>query len=74
VKTYTGNGARRPAPTPLYTRLYNLGTEDVRVGFGDRVCQLIIQPYAQPQIVQTADVGGDFPTHRGTDGLGSTGI
>ena len=58
-----------------YTRhirvaLINHGMQDVMIEVGDRIAQLVIQPYTPVQIVMTNELGN---THRGELGFGSTG-
>lgn len=52
-------------------KLLNLGTEPFVVNPGDRVCQLVLVPYARAAFVPV----GELPaSSRGTDGYGSTGV
>lgn len=50
--------------------LLNTGTETRRVIKGDRIAQLIFQPYTRPLFQQSAALGG---TDRGAGGFGHTG-
>lgn len=55
---------------PLLTGIWNLGTEPVRIGDGDRLAQAILLPAMPHRIVSVTDV----PDHpRGLRGFGSTG-
>ena len=51
-------------------KLVNLGDEPFTVNPGDRVCQLVIVPYARARYVEATDLG---QTERGERGYGSTG-
>lgn len=51
--------------------LINLGSETFVVQPGDRVAQMIIQPYLTVETVQVEDLDA---TNRGTGGFGSTGV
>ncbi len=55
---------------PVGVVLFNLGTSEFVVNPGDRVAQLIVTPYASPDIVQVAT---STATDRGSGGFGSTG-
>lgn len=54
----------------IVVQLYNFGPEDYHVKRGDKIAQLIIQPYAAPELelVDTLEA-----TERGDNGFGSTG-
>jgi len=54
----------------IKVKLYNLGTEPYTVHKGDKIAQLIIQPYAAPKL-ELVDELDD--TERGDSGFGSTG-
>ncbi len=54
----------------VVVKLYNLGSEPYTVHKGDKIAQLVIQPYAAPEL-ELVDELDDTP--RGTDGFGSTG-
>ena len=51
--------------------LWNTTGETVEIMAGDRVCQLVVVPYARCELVLA---NGFEPTERGEDGYGSTGI
>jgi dUTP pyrophosphatase len=55
----------------LLVILYNTGKEDFVVNRGDRIAQLIIEPYIAPviEVVEELD-----ETARGASGFGSTGV
>ena len=54
----------------IKVRLYNLGPEPYTVHAGDKIAQLIIQPYFAPAL----KLSGDFrQSERGDNGFGSTG-
>lgn len=55
---------------PIIVKLYNLGDEDYVFAPGDKVVQLIIQPYLAPE---TEVVSALLETDRGDAGFGSTG-
>lgn len=50
--------------------LYNFGPEDYHVKRGDKIAQLIIQPYAAPELELVESLEA---TERGDNGFGSTG-
>ena len=50
--------------------MVNEGDEDLIISKGDRLVQMVIQPYLQVNI-QVVDQLDD--TQRGSDGIGSTG-
>lgn len=52
-------------------KLLNLGHEPFVVNPGDRVCQLVLVPYARAAFVPVAELPA---SSRGTDGYGSTGV
>ena len=54
----------------IAVKLYNLGDKMYRFEAGDKIAQLIIQPYAVPPMVQVDELG---KTARGDGGFGSTG-
>ena len=55
----------------IHVKLFNFGSEPYTVHVGDRIAQLIIQPYSAPRIglVDTLP-----ETDRGAGGFGSTGV
>lgn len=55
----------------IRAKLLNLGPEPFTVNPGDRVCQLVIVPFARAAFVPVEELP---PSSRGTDGYGSTGI
>lgn len=54
----------------IVVKLYNLGNKPYAVRKGDKIAQLIIQPYITPEI-EVVDKLDDTP--RGANGFGSTG-
>ncbi len=50
--------------------LINHGKNEFKVGFGDRIAQMIISPYVKVNFVLTKNISA---TDRGTGGYGSTG-
>jgi dUTP pyrophosphatase len=54
----------------ITVKLYNLSQEPYIVSKGDKIAQLVIQPYATPKL-EIVDELADTP--RGTAGFGSTG-
>ena len=52
-------------------KLLNLGREPFTVNPGDRVCQLVVVPFARATFARVAELP---PSERGTDGYGSTGV
>lgn len=52
-------------------KLLNLGTEPYTVSPGDRVCQLVVVPFARLAFERVGGLGG---TDRGDGGYGSTGV
>ena len=54
----------------IVAKLYNFGDEDYTFNAGDKVVQMVIQPYLAPdiQIVDSLE-----ETDRGSNGFGSTG-
>lgn len=50
--------------------MYNYGDEDIVVKNGDRLCQLVIQPYIRVNVVKVNKLSD---TKRGEGGFGSTG-
>lgn len=53
------------------SKLLNLGPEPFTVNPGDRVCQLVIVPFARSAFVPVDELP---ESDRGTDGYGSTGV
>lgn len=51
--------------------LTNAGTEDFRIGWGDRIAQMVISPVQQAEFVEVEDLDS---TTRGVGGFGSTGV
>ena len=56
---------------PIVVKLYNLGDEDVTIGAGMKLIQLVILPILTPEL-ELADSLED--TERGSGGFGSTGV
>lgn len=54
----------------IKVKLYNHGTEDYHFIRGDKIVQLIIQPYEAPEMVVVNELDD---TDRGANGFGSTG-
>lgn len=54
----------------IHVKLYNLGNKPYTVRKGDKIAQLIIQPYIAPEL-EVVDKLPDTP--RGANGFGSTG-
>lgn len=54
----------------IVVKLYNLGNKPYTVRRGDKIAQLIIQPYIAPEL-EVVDKLDDTP--RGANGFGSTG-
>ena len=54
----------------IKVKLYNLGPEPYTVHEGDKIAQLILLPYAAPEL---ALVDALPPTERGNNGFGSSG-
>ena len=54
----------------IRVKLYNLGSEPYRVSKGDKIAQLIIQPYISPELELVDELA---QTERGDNGFGSTG-
>ncbi|TCU72887.1 deoxyuridine 5'-triphosphate nucleotidohydrolase [Tissierella praeacuta] len=52
-------------------RLLNEGTEPYTIYLGDRVAQMVIIPYVQPELVFVDELS---ETQRGKGGFGSTGV
>jgi dUTP pyrophosphatase len=48
----------------------NLGTEPYAVKKGEKIAQIVIQPVAQPEVEEVAEIGD---TERGEGGFGSSG-
>lgn len=55
----------------IRAKLLNLGPEPFTVNPGDRVCQLVVVPFARAEFVPAKELPG---SDRGTDGYGSTGV
>ena len=55
---------------PIAVKLFNHSDKDYVVKIGDRIAQLIIQPYATPTITKVHSLNN---TERGSSGFGSTG-
>ena len=51
--------------------IYNAGHTDLEIREGDRVGQLVIQPFVMPELREVPRL--DSNTQRGTQGFGSTG-
>lgn len=54
----------------IVVMVYNFSNEPYIVKAGDKICQLVIQPYAAPELELVTELG---ETERGEDGFGSTG-
>lgn len=54
----------------IVVKLYNFGSSAYRVFSGDKIAQLIIQPYSAPKLELVDELG---KTDRGDNGFGSTG-
>lgn len=54
----------------IVAKLYNFSDKDYTVRVGDKVCQLIVQPYLAPDMELVDDLE---ETERGSAGFGSTG-
>lgn len=54
----------------IVVKLYNFGPSAYRVFAGDKIAQLIIQPYSAPEMELVDELGA---TDRGDNGFGSTG-
>lgn len=54
----------------IKVKLYNLGTRGYAVRKGDKIAQLVIQPYAAPELELAEELE---ETERGDNGFGSTG-
>ena len=54
----------------IAVKLYNFGKEDKVFEIGDKIAQLIIQPYLAPELELTEELP---ETDRGANGFGSTG-
>lgn len=65
-----GGTIDEPYRGSIVAKLYNFGNEDYQFNAGDKVVQMVIQPYIAPdlQIVDSLD-----ETDRGSDGFGSSG-
>lgn len=55
----------------IKVKLYNLGTEPYTVHKGDKIAQLIVQPYLTPKMEWVMEFE---ETERGDSGFGSTGV
>lgn len=54
----------------IRVKLYNFGKTDKHFDVGDKIAQLIIQPYAAPELELAEEL---LETERGDNGFGSTG-
>lgn len=54
----------------IVVKLYNLGSRPYEVRAGDKIAQIIIQPYSAPEMELVDDLE---KTDRGDNGFGSTG-
>ena len=54
----------------IVVQLYNFGNEDYTVMRGDKIAQLIIQPYMAPVLIQSDHLSN---SDRGDNGFGSSG-
>lgn len=54
----------------IIVKLYNLSPDPYPVLVGDKIAQLIVQPYCQPCLFLADNLS---PTERGDNGMGSTG-
>lgn len=50
------------------------GSRQLRIGRGDRICQLIVLPIVMPALWERAEGLANEQTERGTGGFGSSGI
>jgi dUTP pyrophosphatase len=55
----------------IVVKLYNLGTEPYTFHKGDKIAQIIIQPYLAPELEVVDELS---ETDRGNNGFGSTGV
>ncbi len=55
---------------PIVVKLYNQGDEDVTIGAGQKLIQLVILPILTPELEQVDSLD---ETDRGAGGFGSTG-
>ena len=65
-----GGTIDEPYRGAIKVKLYNLGTEDYVFEAGDKVVQMVIQPYCAPEL-EVADSLDE--TDRGSSGFGSSG-
>lgn len=55
---------------PVAVKLFNMGTTDYKINKGDRIAQIVIQPYANLNVRRVDTLNS---TARGYGGFGSTG-
>ena len=65
-----GGTIDEPYRGPIVVKLYNVGKEEYHFAKGDKIVQLVIQPYLAPEIEYTDKLS---ETDRGDNGFGSTG-
>ena len=56
----------------IFATLFNMGDKPYGVKKGDRICQFVVAPRLDVEIVEVVSICTD--TERGTNGCGSTGI
>ncbi len=54
----------------IFVGLVNLSDKEYKFEAGDKICQLLLQPVANPEIVEVDEIND---TSRGEGGFGSTG-
>lgn len=52
--------------------LHNMSAEDYNISVGDRIAQIIVEPYMRPDLQKIEVI--DLTTERNTNGFGSSGI
>lgn len=57
----------------ITVKLYNLGHESYHFKYGDKIAQLVIQPYLAPVLEEVDDLWKLGETDRGENGFGSSG-
>lgn len=65
-----GGVVDEPYRGSIVVKLYNLGFKPYRVNAGDRIAQMIIQPYVPVDLEEVEEL---TESDRGEDGFGSTG-
>lgn len=56
----------------IFATVFNMGDRSYGVEKGDRICQFVVMPRLDVEIVEVNDIS--TTTERGTNGCGSTGI